>query len=167
MKKTLTILLSLTVLTSCVATPALAVPSSEVVKANCRAVQSVLNQMEKADAALRINQGRVYNELLNLFYAMNTRLLSNKISLPNLVSLTSEFESVLGEFRANYNSYDDALGDLVGAKCQEEPMAFYDKLVKVRDERAKLNSNIKRLDQLVELYGDEFNTNAKAQINAR
>ena len=46
-------------------------------------------------------------------------------------------------------------------------MAFYDKLVKVRDERAKLNSNIKRLDQLVELYGDEFNTNAKAQINAR
>ena len=87
--------------------------------------------------------------------------------MPNLVSLTSEFESVLGEFRTNYNSYDDALGDLVGMRCQEEPIAFYDKLVKVRDERAKLNGNIKRLDQLVELYGDEFNTNAKAQINAR
>ena len=65
MKKTLTILLSLTVLAGCVATPALAVPSSEVVKANCRAVQSVLNQMEKADAALRINRGRVYNGILD------------------------------------------------------------------------------------------------------
>ena len=50
----------------CVIQPALAVPSDEAIKAGCQSAQSILNQVEKADAALRINRGRVYNEVIDL-----------------------------------------------------------------------------------------------------
>lgn len=147
--------------------PAMAAPSDDVIKINCRSAQSILSQMEKTDAALRINRGRVYNEIIDLLYAMNARLASNKISAPKLASLTSDFEGKLNDFRSNYNSYDDELNSLTSMKCQDKPADFYESLNKVRDSRTTLNSDIKELDKLLGDYQTEFNTNTRALIDAR
>ena len=145
-----------------IAVPAGAVPSDSVIRANCQSIQSVLSQIEKTDAALRINRGRIYNEVLDLFYAMNSRLASNKISAPELVSITSDFDSQLADFRNDYNDYDDDLNELIVAECQDDPGDFYSQLISVRDERAKLNDEIASLDQLVDDYWTEFNDNVRS-----
>lgn len=145
--------------------PAGAVPSDNVIRANCQSIQSVLSQIEKTDAALRINRGRIYNEVLDLFYAMNSRLASNKISAPELVSITSDFDSQLADFRNHYNDYDDDLNELIVAECQDDPGDFYSQLISVRDERAKLNDEIASLDQLVDDYWTEFNDNVRSVVD--
>lgn len=145
--------------------PAGAVPSDNVIRANCQSIQSVLSQIEKTDAALRINRGRIYNEVLDLFYAMNSRLASNKISAPELVSITSDFDSQLADFRNDYNDYDDDLNELIVAECQDDPGDFYSQLISVRDERAKLNDEIASLDQLVDDYWTEFNDNVRSVVD--
>lgn len=145
--------------------PAGAVPSDNVIRANCQSIQSVLSQIEKTDAALRINRGRIYNEVLDLFYAMNSRLASNKISAPELVSITSDFDSQLADFRDDYNDYDDDLNELIVAECQDDPGDFYNQLINVRDERAKLNDEIASLDQLVDDYWTEFNDNVRSVVD--
>ena len=148
-----------------IAVPAGAAPSDNVVRANCQSIQSVLSQIEKTDAALRINRGRIYNEVLDLFYAMNSRLASNKISAPELVSITSDFDSQLADFRNDYNDYDDDLNELIEAECQDDPGDFYSQLISVRDERAKLNDEIASLDQLVDDYWTEFNDNVRSVVD--
>ena len=145
--------------------PAGAVPSDNVIRANCQSIQSVLSQIEKTDAALRINRGRIYNEVLDLFYAMNSRLASNKISAPELVSITSDFDSQLADFRNDYNDYDDDLNELIVSECQDDPGDFYSQLISVRDERAKLNDEIASLDQLVDDYWTEFNDNVRSVVD--
>lgn len=145
--------------------PVAAAPSDDVIRANCQSVQSILNQIEKTDAALRINRGRVYNEILDLFYAMNARLAANKVSAPKLVSITSDFDQILTQFRDNYNEYDDALNDLIKSKCQDAPGEFYSNLDHVRTLRSGLNDNIQQLDQLLNDYQNEFNNNVRGEID--
>lgn len=145
--------------------PVVAAPSDDVIRANCQSVQSILNQIEKTDAALRINRGRVYNEILDLFYAMNARLAANKVSAPKLVSITSDFDQILTQFRDNYNEYDDALNDLIKSKCQDAPGEFYSNLDHVRTLRSGLNDNIQQLDQLLNDYQNEFNNNVRGEID--
>lgn len=145
--------------------PAVAAPSDDVIRANCQSVQSILNQIEKTDAALRINRGRVYNEILDLFYAMNARLAANKVSAPKLVSITSDFDQILTQFRDNYNEYDDALNDLIKSKCQDAPGEFYGNLDHVRTLRSGLNDKIQQLDQLLNDYQNEFNDNVRGEID--
>lgn len=145
--------------------PAMATPSDEVIRANCQLAQSVLNQVEKTDAALRINRGRVYNEILDLFYAMNARLAANKISAANLVTITSDFDSELTHFRSDYNTYDDRLNELVGFNCQEKPADFYSQLESVRELRGGLAQRVDRLDSLLDDYWAEFDDNVRERIN--
>ena len=145
--------------------PVVAAPSDDVIRANCQSVQSILNQIEKTDAALRINRGRVYNEILDLFYAMNARLAANKVSAPKLVSITSDFDQILTQFRDNYNEYDDALNDLIKSKCQDAPGEFYSNVDHVRTLRSGLNDNIQQLDQLLNDYQNEFNNNVRGEID--
>ena len=164
--KKVVIYVSLVVITLAnIVVPAGAVPSDNVIRANCQSMQSVLSQIEKTDAALRINRGRIYNEVLDLFYAMNSRLASNKISAPELVSITSDFDSQLADFRNDYNDYDDDLNELIVAECQDDPGDFYSQLISVRDERAKLNDEIASLDQLVDDYWTEFNDNVRSVVD--
>lgn len=123
--------------------------------------------MEKTDAALRINRGRIYNEVSDLLYAMNARLASNKIAAPKLVTLTSDFEEKLTTFRNNYNEYDDELNELVSMKCQDKPADFYKSLGKVRDSRTTLNNNIRDLDKIMADYRTEFSNSTRILIDAR
>lgn len=167
MKRLGSAILTVLIATSYLATPALAVPSDDVIKLNCRSAQSVLSQMEKTDAALRINRGRVYNEVLDLFYAMNARLSSNKKTVPKLATITSDFETTLTDFRDSYNKYDDELNNLTAMKCQDKPKDFYDQLVKVRDRRSELNDIIDQLDKLLADYRREFNDKIGQDIYAK
>jgi hypothetical protein len=139
----------------------LAVPSQELIIANCQSAQSIINQVEKADAVARINRGRAYNETLNLLFAMNTRLASNKIAAPKLTELTSEFEHQLTIFRDDYDNYDDILNSAIKTNCHQRPAEFYKQLVNARDSRIKLATDVTNLSQLIDSYKTEFHNTSK------
>lgn len=148
--------MAILVAASSLALPAIAMPTEDTIKASCKTAQSQLNQVEKSDAALRINRGRVYNETLELFYAMNARLASNQIAAAELASITADFDSELTHFREDYNDYDDDMTDLIEMKCDKKPTDFYQKLEDVRDQRLGLDNRIKRLDELMSEYESSF-----------
>lgn len=152
MKKVALSLMAILIAASSLAVPAVAMPTEDTIKASCKAAQSQLNQVEKSDAALRINRGRIYNETLELFYAMNARLASNQIAAAELASITADFDSELTHFREDYNDYDDDMTDLIEMKCDKKPTDFYQKLEDVRDQRLGLDNRIKRLDELMSEY---------------
>lgn len=146
------------------AAPVLATPNDEAIKAGCNNAQTVLNQTEKTDAALRINRGRIYNEVVDLFYAMNARLAANKISAPKLVTITSEYEKELADFRDNYNKYDDQLNSIISLDCKSNPSDFYKSLTELRDKRGKLQNNLNELKKLFTDYQTEFDI-TRTKIN--
>lgn len=156
MKKVALSLMAILIAASSLAVPAVAMPTEDTIKASCKAAQSQLNQVEKSDAALRINRGRIYNETLELFYAMNARLASNQIAAAELASITADFDSELTHFREDYNDYDDDMTDLIEMKCDKKPTDFYQKLEDVRDQRLGLDNRIKRLDELMSEYESSF-----------
>jgi len=156
-KLSLTIVLITLTLGSFAATRVSAMPETEVIMANCRAAQSILSQIEKADAVLRINRGRSYNNMLNLLFAMNARLSSNRINAPRLAEITSNFENRLNTFRDNYGRYDDILADAININCVANPDEFYNKLDTTRANRAELAGDVTALNQLINDYRTEFN----------
>lgn len=151
-----TLLVALALSLSVVTLPVAAMPTEDTIKASCSVAQAQLNQVEKSDAALRINRGRIYNETLELLYAMNARLASNQIAAATLASITSDFDQELTDFRSDYNEYDDDMSDLIDFKCQSKPTEFYEKLESVRDERLGLSNRVTRLDTLMREYQDNF-----------
>ena len=131
-------------------------PDSSTITANCRVAQQLLSQIEKADAVSRINRGRTYNSTLDLLFAMNARLSSNRIAAPHLTELTSDFQNQLTTWRNNYDHYDDALAAAVDINCTAKPADFYNQLVNARDQRQTLNENVKNLNQTINDYKTEL-----------
>lgn len=166
MKRLGGLLFSMVAVTLFAVSPVLAIPSDDVIIANCVGAQSILGQAEKTDAALRINRGRIYGEVLDLFYAMNSRLAANKISAAKLVSITSKYDDELSNFRDNYNKYDDKLTEITGMNCKDKPGDFYSKLESLRKEREGLKNNVDNLKKLQSDYHTEFNA-VKDKINEK
>lgn len=166
MKKSILFLFAAVILfSSWISVPrALAMPSESSISVNCQTAQSVLNQLEKSDAVLRVNRGRSYNNTLDLLLAMNARLANNRLSAPWLVELTSEFNVRLSVFRGNYDHYDDKLNNLIKFNCSDNPFGFYEKLNEVREARAQLADDISRLDKIIAEYSNELKHVTKGAI---
>lgn len=122
------------------------------VSQTCVSAQSNLQRIGSSDTTTRINRGRDYDQVLKLFYLMNTRVASNDITEPKLSEITKNFENELTLFRENYNSYNEQLKGTVDFGCVAEPQSFYDSLDTTRSRRANLNSNVVKLDSLIENY---------------
>lgn len=138
--------------------PVNAIPSDTAIRAGCLSAKSALSQTEKNDAALRINRGRIYNEVSDLLYAMNARISNNRRSAPELSQITEEFNDNLSDFKETYSKYDDSLVALIKLECTKSPSGFYDSLVEVRHEREDLKSIVEKLDQQIDDYKSHFGT---------
>ena len=118
----------------------------------CPAAQSTLQRISSSDTTARINRGRDYDQVLKLFYAMNTRVASNNIAEPMLAQLTKSFEDRLNDFRNDYNKFNDQLKSTYELDCKNHVNTFYDSLVKTRSGRATVNSHISQLDNIINDY---------------
>lgn len=122
------------------------------VSQTCVNAQSNLQRLGSSDTTTRINRGRDYDQVLKLFYLMNTRVASNDIAEPKLAEITKSFEEELTRFRENYNSYNEKLRGTIDFGCVTDPQGFYNSLDETRAKRADLNSNVVTLDSLIENY---------------
>ncbi len=131
-------------------------PDQATVSGNCRSAQSLLGRIERADSVIRVNRGSDYNNILNLFFAMNARLASQKISAPKLADITNNFQNELENFRDFYNKYDDSLSAPISVDCSNDPTGFYGNLQKSRTFVNSLNQSTTNLDNLVQDYKNEL-----------
>ena len=129
-----------------------AIPDTYIIRANCRSIQSILNQFSKVDIGTRLNRGADYDRLLSLMFAMNARLSSNRIAAPELHSITAEFSEKVAEFRTNYDQYDRDLNRAINIRCRENPEEFYNLLEIARNSRAILHNNVIELEKLADDY---------------
>jgi hypothetical protein len=156
MKKNFVLVLSLTLVALALPNTANAANLSDKQKQkiveNCIGAQSTLQRISGSDTTTRINRGHDYDQVLKLFYTMNTRAASNNIAEPKLAEITKDFEETLNSFRANYNKYNDHLKSSFEIDCKSHTDTFYDNLAKTRDGRSEVNANIGRLDNLINEY---------------
>ena len=118
----------------------------------CPTTQSTLRRISSSDTTARINRGRDYDQILKLFYAMNTRVASNNITEPKLTDLTKKFEEALNNFRNNFNRYNDYLRSTYEVDCKNHANTFYDNLTKTRNSRVVINADITVLDKIINDY---------------
>ena len=104
----------------------------------------------------RVNIGQRYNIIsVQLMARFNSRLSLNRMDASRLVSLTNQFESSRTQFKTDYNTYDSTVSELDRTNCLDDPVRFYDKLVKARDSRRQLAADVEQLNKIAESYKNE------------
>jgi hypothetical protein len=124
----------------------------ELVKTRCSSSQFALQQIEKRDAVSRINRGRAYDQMLRQVSSFNSRFTYNKISAPDLVQLTSDLQTAVDTFRANYDKYDTDISDALKIDCKQKPADYYNVILKARDDRAAVGDEVNKIIDLMTQY---------------
>lgn len=131
-------------------------PDQTLVTTNCRAAQSLIGQIERADSVTRINRGQSYNDIVNLFFAMNTRVSSNNVAAPKLTELVNNLQDEISNFHTDYDNYDDSLNKLTADDCTTDPTGFYNDLVHARTLMNQLNVTVAKIDNSISEYKTEI-----------
>lgn len=129
----------------------------ELIRQNCVTAQSSMQRLEQSEAVVRRNRGVGYESTLRLMAALNSRIAFNKLSAPELSTITANVEKKRAEFTENYISYNNSFTTTMKLpRCREQPVTFYDYLTQTRDLRTKLSSSIDDIDRLLDSYQKEL-----------
>ncbi len=130
----------------------------ERIRANCIEAQSSLTQLHRNDAGLRVNRGQLYEAIsTKLMAPLNTRIVSNKLDVATLASVTVTYEQKLNEFRTNYTQYEEAMTKTLRINCTNQPVAFYDAVADTRTKRQLVYVSDQAIQENIKAYGDAFN----------
>lgn len=122
------------------------------IQANCQTAQIVLQHVQESDKLTRINRGPRYESLSRLMANFNSRAAQNKLDVPDLITIASEYQKVWDDFRSKYTEYDDLMTSLVQMDCRTQPTAFYDQLASTRSKRQSLAADVVQFDSLLDKY---------------
>lgn len=172
MYRTLAVIATLSMLTvaSLVAAPVSRAVSSEQgqlkpddsslynsVTMDCLAVKFKLNELHRQDKLLRVTAGQGYDNMSSdLMGRLNSRIVENKLDGGELIKIAADFEKAREQFRADYTKYDEALVALLKADCQSQMQTYYLSVQNVRELRAQVQEDIKKLDATMQRYHDAF-----------
>lgn len=122
------------------------------IKAGCSdALQGIL-QVQKTEAATRVNRGREYESLLRLAAAFNSRVVLNKLDVPTLTNTTSRMQTRFTQFQQHYLDYADKVDATLEINCKQAPVTFYDNLTAARDARAMVANDVVEMEKLLNEY---------------
>lgn len=130
----------------------LAADKLNLIKSQCSNSQFALQQIEKRDAVSRINRGRAYDQMLRQTSAFNSRFAYNKISSPDLIQFTSDLQSAVDAFRADYDHYDTDVSDALKVDCKQKPSDYYNVILKARDDRSAVGGEVNQISDLIAQY---------------
>ena len=132
------------------------------IRNNCVEAQSSLNQLHASDALLRVNRGQLYEAIsTKLMAPLNSRVSLNKLDGVTLVSTTVQYEKEFDEFRANYQSYEEAMSKALDINCTEQPVAFYDSVTDAREKRQKVHDSTQAIQKTIKQYRSEVDKFSK------
>jgi len=115
---------------------------SSLVRANCQALQSSLDSLQRHDVVARINRGRAYQDILDQMQALNTRLRNNSIDAAAFDAQSTRLSSRVDDFRTTYTRYDDLMTGLRQINCNDKPDDFVAMLAQVRTARVEVGGTV-------------------------
>lgn len=129
----------------------------ERIRGNCVEAQSTLYQLHASDALLRVNRGQLYESMsTKLMEPFDSWLTLNSYNASDLVSIAADYNKKLGEFRTNYQQYEEAMSKTLDIKCTNQPVAFYDSVADTREKRKKVHDSTLALHDLIDDYKNAF-----------
>lgn len=140
-------------------------PLTESIKSGCSSALRGILQVQKTEAATRVNRGREYESLLRLVAAFNSRVVLNKLDAPILTGATSRLQERFTSFQENYLEYADKIDVTLEINCKQAPLTFYDSLTAAREARQKVATDIIEMEKLLDEYQGGLNT-LKDQLKA-
>lgn len=134
------------------------------VRQNCREAQVNLHSLQQRDTVLRINRGRLYDQVLKQTGAFVARLGVNKVSAPEVKQIDSDIRNQVQNFKNDYNSYANDLDAALAANCTDKPQDFYNSLQKAVSGRKAVGTDVDTIKQgmadyvaaLAKLQNDKF-----------
>lgn len=122
------------------------------IKSGCSDALRGILQVQKTEAATRVNRGREYESLLRLVAAFNSRVVLNKLDAPVLTSATSRLQTQFTSFQEDYLDYADKIDATLEINCKQAPVTFYDSLTSAREARQKVAADIVEMEKLLDEY---------------
>lgn len=126
-----------------------------LVSSRCEAIKQIIDIQRRSDLVARINKGRAYQEIINQQNSFSQRLRNNKLTSDAFDRQATVVQEGVGRFRAAYNSYDDAVGQLLGIDCKARPQEFVNQLEKVRSLRLAIGVQVASIDTELARYRQE------------
>jgi hypothetical protein len=130
----------------------------ESIRIGCTDALQGMLQIQKSEAATRVNRGREYETLLRLVAAFNSRVVLNKLDAPVLTSNAAKLQKQFSEFQKHYLDYAKKYDLALDVNCKNAPVTFYDNLTTAREARAKIAVDIKEMDTILEEYSRGLET---------
>lgn len=132
------------------------------IRANCVEAQSTLYQLHASDALLRVNRGQLYESMSSkLMEPFDSWLTLNSYNPSDLISIASDYNNKLTDFRSAYQQYEEAMSKTLQLNCVNQPVAFYDSVADTREKRTKVHDATLELHKLIGDYKKAFDQFAK------
>ena len=127
------------------------------IRANCQEVQSTLTRLHSNDALLRINLAQQYDVIAaRLMAPLNSRIALNKLDGLDLAKTTVDYNAERAVFVEAYKVYEQTVTSAIQTNCQDQPVMFYDTVVRAKDLRTQLRNSIQKLNAYIKQYSDQF-----------
>ena len=120
---------------------------------HCAAMKEDLKNVQRADARARVYIGGRYETILTKFVMpLNVALVEQNLSRADLI----ESQNIIAETRTNFSNdyvdYQQGLEQLVAKDCKTQASNFYDKLVRVRQKRKKVEQDTQKMKSVLDEY---------------
>ncbi len=127
------------------------------IRQNCVTTQTTLQQLHASDGVLRVNLGKIYENMSNKLMApLNSRIALNRQEGLQLAATALEYDRQLDVFRASYKQYEESMSRTLKINCAENPVEFYSNIISTRQKREKLHQDTKTLSALLRDYKGHF-----------
>lgn len=149
------VILSICLIVSFFAVPVGAISEGQktAIVDHCEAIKEDLKKVQRADARARVYIGGRYETILTDFVMpMNVWLVEKNMSRTELIESQNAISEGKMGFSNDYVDYQQGLEQLVGMNCKAEPEKFYDKLVRVRQKRKKVEQDMQKMTELLDDY---------------
>ena len=138
------------------------------VRSRCVTVQSLLSRLRANDGLRRVNLGQQYETISSRLMApLNSRIALNKFDGVELVKTTVDFNEQLDVFRERYRNYEQDITAVIDMKCKDQPVSFYDGVMKARIERQLVRDAVDRQNALLAQFNTQFEEFAKEALAAK
>lgn len=137
--------------------PSLTEAHSARIRANCVAAQSTMTRLHTSDTLLRVNQGRLYEQIsTKLMARLNSRIAFNRMKGDMLLATTAAYEREMDKFRTAFQQYESAIMKAIKIDCIERPVDFYYFVGDARTKRQQLHATTVEIAKLAEEYRGDF-----------
>ena len=123
---------------------------SNAIAERCDTIKDDLKKVQKEDSRVRVYLGGYYETIVTKFIIpLNVRLVENNLSSAGLVENQNDFVEARTVFANDFISYQQALEELVGMDCKDNPGDFYDKLKMTRQKRKVMSQDVLKIRSLI------------------